>query len=293
MENETLEELCNEWKVENYQSEKNSYVEKKTHFLHKPLWTAAKLRAIVKDLTYRQINDWDSKNLIYCSRRAGVKGWRMLSIADMIRLCIVSDLRKIGVAAPQIRTVLKRISTDSVRLADTKTGIVKSFRFLLLEHAIISCIVGVKMLLLVARNERTFLLDEYRAVLSHFYVEDTSSPIIILPFFSYVKQVFALLRKDKKLHTSRFWTFASLLEGLPTEKEMKILDIIRNKAFQKIELVKSDNEQFTVSGISHQQGIFSNKDVIEAIEKGLYQNITVIRKDGKKIGLVREEKMKI
>ena len=149
------------------------------------------------------------------------------------------------------------------------------------------------MLLLVARNERTFLLDEYKAVLSHFYVEDTSSPIIILPFFSYVNEVFGLLRKDKELHTSRFWTFASLLEDLPTEKEVKILEIIRNKAFQKIEVTRSKNEQFAVSGTSHQQGIFSNEDVIEAIEKGLYQNITVIQKDGKKIGLVREEKIRI
>ena len=97
----------------------------------------------------------------------------------------------------------------------------------------------------------------------------------------------------KEIDTSKKSTMEQFFDAMPSEKEEKILEVIRNKAFQKIKIVKSDNEQFIIYETSYKKGVFSNKDIIEAINKGLYQNITVFTKDGKKIGLRKEKKIRI
>ena len=216
-------------------------------------------------------------------------GSNVVHDVDLTKLCIVSDLRKIGFNTKKIKTIFNRISAGFVLLADMKTNKGKPFKFLELEHAIMYCASGRKMFLLVRKDEQVYFKD--KTMLYHLQVENDSFPIIIMPFFSYIQKIFRLMKKE--IDTSKKSTMEQFFDAMPSEKEEKILEVIRNKAFQKIKIVKSDNEQFIIYETSYKKGVFSNKDIIEAINKGLYQNITVFTKDGKKIGLRKEKKIRI
>jgi hypothetical protein len=76
-------------------------------------------------------------------------------------------------------------------------------------------------------------------------------------------------------------------------QEMKMLDIIRNKNFEIITITKKNGEISTVKAKKIYIGIFSDKDVIDAINQRDYQNVSVSVKGGKKINISREETIKL
>lgn len=276
-------------RADRFHSKNYEFVKRFAHILHKPRFNIKDSRQTIKNLTYRKVNYWDGKGLVSSARKTRETGWRRFSVVDVIKLHILSDLKRIGLNTEKIKHVLDSISLGTI-VGHKPEGTV-THKFLELEHCICTCMTGEKILLLVKDDAETMLLDEEDIVKSHFFLDDAKAPAIILPFFFYVKKILAIMGKE--INIKRNSTIEELVTNVLTEQEEKILEVIRNKAFQKIEIVKSDNEQFIIYETSYKKGVFSNKDIIEAINKGLYQNITVFTKDGKKIGLRKEKKIRI
>ncbi len=291
MENDVGTILYDDRKFDIFFSRNYEFVKKHAHILHQPRFTMKKSKSAVPGLTYRQVNDWDGKDLISGTREKENTGWRRFSTVDLIKLYIISDLRKIGLNTQRIRSIIKRISVGYVFLQNMKTKEGKSLKFLELEHAFIACASEVKMLLLVREDDKVYFLEEDKAVLFHFQVENASSPIIVLPFFSYVQKIFKVLKKE--IDTSKNSTVATLLEGMPSQREKKILDIIKKDAYQKIVLEKSNGEVINVETTEKIIGKFTKEDVVAALEGGEYGSLKVVTKQGHTVQLIKEERTKI
>lgn len=291
MQNDMGEVLYNSKKAGIFFGRNYEFVKKHAHILHKPRFTMKKSKSAIQGLTYRQVNDWDSKDLISSTRKTKNTGWRRFSTVDLTKLYIISDLRKIGLNTKRIRTIINRISASSVFLANMKTRKGKSFEFLELEHAIMACASEVKMLLLVRENEQVYFLEEDKAVFFHFQAENASFPTIILPFFSYLQKIFKVLKRD--IDTSKNSTVAQLFDGMPSEKEKKILDIIRKDAYQKITLEKGNGEVINVETTEKTIGRFTDEDIVEALKGGEYGSVKVVTKQGQKVQIIREDRQRI
>lgn len=275
-------------------------VKKLSPLLHKPFLTVKNLHPIIEDLTYRKINDWDSKNLISGNRENKQSGWRRFSFVDIVKFRIIMDLRTFGFPIDKIKVILEHACNSSVTLVKCisnekgKKGEKKRFKFLELEHAILACLNGRKVLLLVneAEKEKTVFATELEAVQHYFTLCQASYPVVILPFFGYVKRMMKSLTKTD-ISISAGSTIQALLNNRLTTKERKILEILRNQNYEEISFSKSDGTNIVVRAKSRKRGSFTDEDIKEAINDRDYQKVTVSTVGGKKISLVREETIKI
>ncbi len=297
------EQLYNNRKVDAYLSE-NYKITKQTFVdLHEPIFTLKNSQTIVNNLTYRKVNDWDAKNIISGSRDNAESGWRKFSAIDIIKLLIITDLRKIGCSIDKIKKILYEIANGKVNLwkleyPDGKANLrrLKEYkeeedRFLQLEYYTLGCLGGEKIVLSIDENDNPMFLIERDFVSFYSALEDSASPFIVLPFFSYIH---ALARKygDMNIKIREGSTISELFNNILTEKEKKIIDIIRNKDFQEININKTDKEELNIKAKSRKNKQLSNKEIIELIKSKQYQKVEVITSAGKIVAAIQEESIK-
>lgn len=88
----------------------------------------------------------------------------------------------------------------------------------------LSSLSGNKILLLIDEEDNSSFFSEKDAVEACFHFDEASSPLIILPFFLYVRRMFKRA-KEESLDS----TIKELYKDRLTEKEKKILNIISEK----------------------------------------------------------------
>ena len=255
--------------------------------LNTPRFPFKKSKFFISNLTYKKVNDWDNKNVISGERDNKDAGWRNFSFIDITKFFIISDLRKLGFNIDKINKILKNISTYS--LGSLKKNTLHKHTFFLLEYFFLDCLKGNKNFIIIEKDEEIFFLDKMDLSLNPFYLDQMSAPITVLPFFDYVRKI-AKTANIKVKYDKNSMVY-DLFNILP--QEMKMLDIIRNKNFETITITKKNGEISTVKAKKIYIGIFSDKDVIDAINQRDYQNVSVSVKGGKKINISREETIKL
>lgn len=141
--------------------------------INKPRYYPQEIMKLIPEITSRKINDWDSKGLL-TRHRENKNGWRLFSVADVIRLRIIQDLKTYGMSNIQIQKTLNDIFESN----DMK-------RQYLFETFLNVCA--------TARN--VVIIVEFDGSAS-FYLEDTAyvnlkmdksccKPVLILPFYDY------------------------------------------------------------------------------------------------------------
>lgn len=259
--------------------------------LHKPIFTVQDLQALVTDISYKKVNDWDTKNLISCSRETGTSGWRRFSMIDTIKLSIISDLKKFGFATETIKAITDRISSQTISVTEAKTGKPVNFEFLELEYSVFSALDGEKLLLIVNESAKAYLLTEKEFAFYHFFSDSASTPIVVLPFFSYLQKIAAT--KNRSLKINEDSTIAGLFNNQLTDQEKEILKVIRDKAYEEITTTKKDGNSFVIRAKGTKKGSFTEQDVIDAIRSNAYQNVTVSMVGGKKVTIIKEHTINV
>lgn len=288
--NTTRDILYSERKATAFQSKEYEFVKNQSPSLHKPLFTIKNLRYFIADITYRKINGWDEKGLVSGSRDNADSGWRKFSIIDTIKLNIISDLRKIGLSTDKIKFVIDGISNSRVSGHDLNNNI-KHHKFLELEYWYFACLADHKILFLIDDEGSAVFLEENDALWAYTQMDNSVSPLLILPFFSYVKKITSAFGKNIRIKEET--TLAHLFKNKLTEQEEKILGIIRDQCYEEILIKKSNNENIHIKAKSRRSGNFSDSHIIDLINKKDYQNITVTINGGKKVSLTQEDNIKI
>ena len=220
-------------------SETYHSTKKDINTLREPKFLLKKSKLFIENLTYKKINDWEEKGLISGSRNNKEAGWRKFSINDIIKLYLITDLRSLGVSLDKIKNIIEHMSKEVFDSYDVRNGKKNKLiftpvkkEFLSLEYFVFNCLEGRKMLLLVDENKNVFFLDEADSIDFHFRHDAAASPLIILPFFSYIERISTILKKDISVNPDT--TIASLLGSNLNEQEKKILKIISNKRYREI-----------------------------------------------------------
>lgn len=141
--------------------------------INEPRYYPQQIIKLIPEITSRKLNDWDAKGLLVQHRQSD-NGWRLFSLADVIRLKIIRDLKTYGMSNIQIQKTLN----DIFELNDMK-------RQYLFETFLNIC----------ATATRAVIIVEFDGSAS-FYLEDTAyvnlkmdksccKPVLILPFFDY------------------------------------------------------------------------------------------------------------
>ena len=246
--------------------------------LHKPTFNVKASQQLVKSLTYRKINDWDSKNLLSVERENNPAGWRRFSFCDLILLNIITDLRVFGFSTENIKKITSKLS-KGIKLVPSNP----KTHFMALEYYIYNCLSGYKTLLAIDDTDFYFFTED--DLVSIFFGFDNSDfPFLTLPFYTYVEKIAKGMKMEIKLKKDSVFSNTTL-----DEKEKKILDVIRNRKYREVTLIRSDDERVTIKAKSDKSGNFTIDDIIKLIEDKDYQNVTVTNRSGKKVSLSQEE----
>lgn len=282
-----ISEMYNNIKNFYLRSEFYELAQESIPLLNNPRFTLKDLQQMIPDMTHRKINDWDNKGLISGSRNNEKSGWRRFSTLDVLKLCIISDLRKFGFDTRTLKKVMDIISKGIVipKTGESTTGEKKEF--LHLEFFYIMSITGSKITLILDNYGNVYFLPEAALIECPVFHHYTTPPLLILPFFTYVLTVAEALKFQ--IDVDERSTFNFLLNHLASEQGRNILNLIKDKDYQSITITKPDGDKLTVKAKRHERGSFSLEDVEKAITNKDYQKVELSRVGGKIVTVTREE----
>lgn len=73
--------------------------------INEPRYYPQQIIKLIPEITSRKLNDWDAKGLLV-QHRQNDNCWRLFSLADVIRLRIIQDLKTYGMSNIQIQKAL-------------------------------------------------------------------------------------------------------------------------------------------------------------------------------------------
>lgn len=141
--------------------------------VNKPRYYPQQIIKLIPEITSRKINDWDAKGLLVKHRESS-NGWRLFSLADVVRLRIIQDLKTYGMSNIQIQKAL----TDIFELNDTK-------RQYLFETFLNVCATTRKVVIIVEFDGSASLYLENSAFVNLKMDKNCCKPVLILPFYDY------------------------------------------------------------------------------------------------------------
>lgn len=141
--------------------------------INKPRYYPQEIMKLIPEITSRKINDWDSKGLL-TRHRENKNGWRLFSVADVIRLRIIQDLKTYGMSNLQILQALN----DIFEFNDSK-------RQYLFETFLNICAIARKVVIIVEFDGSASLYLEDSSYVNLKMDKNCCKPVLILPFYDY------------------------------------------------------------------------------------------------------------
>ncbi len=141
--------------------------------INEPRYYPQEIMKLIPEITSRKLNDWDAKGLLV-QHRQNDNGWRLFSLADVIRLRIIQDLKTYGMSNIQIQKVLN----DIFELNDRK-------RQYLFETFLNVCATTRKVVIIVEFDGSASLYLEDSAFVNLKMDKSCCKPVLILPFYDY------------------------------------------------------------------------------------------------------------
>ncbi len=141
--------------------------------INEPRYYPQQIIKLIPKITSRKLNDWDAKGLLVKHRQSD-NGWRLFSLADVIRLRIIQDLKTYGMSNIQIQKTLNDIFESN----DMK-------RQYLFETFLNVCATARKVVIIVEFDGSASFYLEDTAYVNLKMDKSCCKPVLILPFYDY------------------------------------------------------------------------------------------------------------
>ena len=141
--------------------------------INEPRYYPQQIIKLIPEITSRKLNDWDAKGLLVKHRQSD-NGWRLFSLADVIRLKIIQDLKTYGMSNIQIQKTLNNIFESN----DMK-------RQYLFETFLNVCATARKVVIIVEFDGSASFYLEDTAYVNLKMDKSCCKPVLILPFYDY------------------------------------------------------------------------------------------------------------
>ena len=218
-------------------------------------------------LSHRKINALETNDIIRSGRKDNKK-WRKFSYKERIFLLIITELRKYGLRDKQLK-----------HLRDA---------FFKKANVLASDIVIAEVL---EENKVVLLVDSDGSVSFHslIHLDENYTSFININLNAIVESLRKELGAKKKLN---YITSADILTNLiPSEKERKIMKIIRDKEYRTITITKKDKEPVIIN--AEMATILDEKAAFEMIKTKDYGEIHLVKRDRKIVSIKIEDTFKI
>lgn len=240
-------------------------------------------------LTYRQTNTLDRDNLLPKADRRG-KGWRKYSLKEMVYLFLVSELKQYGVQHVHLRDLWDTFFKEPER---NKKGFITGGMNKNYGDIAIGCVFGcIEMLLVIGKNGEANFYDP-----AHFLLFGDDKPsYLVINVNSVVNKV---LEQTGKGTFPIKWSLQSAYIGDTSrqpvnDKEKVLLDTLRDKNYTTIKVKKTNGEIGVIYAgkYSATNENITLEELNKIVDSKDYQDINIIKRDGKIVNLTIEETIK-
>lgn len=210
--------------------------------LTEPLFSLKGLNEIIPDVSYRNINYWEEKDLLKIPRDDNKK-WRKFSIRDTILIQIIRDLKLYGLDNEFIKSTMPTIADNRIfSTKDSKGGNIEELEYGLLEtYAVITGNANVKTYLYI-RPEKVGIFLTESEIVDQILKQDLHNhkPVLLLPFYQYVQ---AASRKSDAETMYDLNSTARTHKSISEENgEVEAVLNLRNPNIREINIKKSNNK---------------------------------------------------
>lgn len=226
-------------------------------------------------LTYRQTRTLDQDNLLPKDPKRA-KGWRKYSFKELVYILIVYELKQFGLQHEQ----LKGLWNSFFGRSGKSVG-----------DIVIGCVFGeVEILMAVDKDGKVSFYDPI-----HFILLRKEGSSLVVRVNDLVNKLLKQIGKEAipiKYSTQK--AYLDMVDTEATEKEKVLLDVLRNKDYSTIR-VKKSNGQISViyaGKNSVNAGDITPKELKSIVSEKDFQDINIIKRDGKIVNLTVEETIK-
>lgn len=241
--------------------------------LQEPRYPFQVLHKLDRKLTYRKLNSWERSGLISPQRLTKDSGWRKFSFSEAVLLLMINDLKHLGLATPVLRHVLTYLTQFPPGVSWFESYLICSMRG------------GCYVFLIDSAGSINFPMNT-EGLLNALKPDKNRGPLVLCHLYDYVRKVLSLTKTKV--------TFTDLFKrrGLSAEEE-KLLSIIANKDYEKIEITKSDGKVKTVKAVKWKKGKLSVDDVVLSLQAGDFREVRATTNDGNIVTVKTIDKYKL
>jgi len=254
-------------------------------FINKKIFTVADT-----PLSYRQINTMDEDRLL-SDERQNKQGWRKFSFKEIIFTDIVYELKKLGLKHEQLRqlweTFFKEPSKEENK-DHPKVEVNKE-----ISAIAIGCVfLEVEIILTIDSEGEISFYDPVNYAL----FQPNSKAYVYITLNHYVNELLA--KMDKSTFPATWSTAQAVLDWKRVnlvKKEEALLQIIRNNDYNTIRVKKKNGEISLIYGekIGDGNSEFTPQDLIKILDTKDFQDISIVKRDGKIVNYKVEETYKL
>ena len=221
-------------------------------------------------ISYRLINHWEQNGIIDVERGVDGKGWRKFSFMDQIWISLVVELRSFGISLENIKTIYNQIRTNDI---DCSPSIYPRLEFFI--HYFINYKVPIKLIIL--KDYKVFICTKEE-------LEATEKEDLLDSYIS-----INLHKLIQLVHNKSFYKPNYKEEIVLNEKELMLLNHIRNGNYKSINIVFKDGEM----KILEKCMINNETEIHKILNKQKYSEIILNTEDGIVVNIQYTEKVKI
>jgi|GEM_PF-1692149 len=224
-----------------------------------------KFRVADTSLSYRQINHLDQTDVLEKSR-TDTKGWRKFSYKELVYLGVIKELRKYGVKDEQL--------LNFRRLFFYKRGQYAHLTNLALGITLM----GLKMHLVFDGENRPTFYDDPAF---HLDKSKKRKSFISININEVLGEISERIGENRN---SDYIDFSSMLidaigKKLLTDKEKKLMEIIRSADYRKVEIMKHDGEKYVIKAGRIRD--LNDSEILSLVKEGSHHDIMIKTRDNK------------
>ncbi len=255
--------------------------------LNEQVLRASDIRETV-GLSYRQLNDWESKGVLPSKKRSKA-GWRKFTPRELFVLMVCKEIRdKFGVPLEKLSFIKSVMLVSDANIAQDAVDLMNNFGMT------IYLLTDLKETFIMdtdAEIEDLFRMGMFRGSDEQGYLLIKINPLInkLLSFkgvgpIDTSDEVYDLMRKTKQQATAN------------NRQEQKVLKLIREKKYKQVTIHLKDGEIIRASTeeeLSEKKRDKPDKELLAIIKDQEYQSISLKVHDGKIVRLKRTTPIKL
>lgn len=259
-----------------------------TDFLNKKVF-----RVSDTPLSYRQVNSLDKDGLLG-EQSERKKGWREFSPKELVYIQIVTELKELGFEHRKLDNLWRAFFKEPNKPPKGEKMPSPHINRGISETALGCVFAQVEMTLVVNKKGEFAFFDPGNFAVYDRLLGALPSVYIRLNLNDFVNDVLKMMKKEPfpvKWSLSEEYIQSSVLNL--TEKEKGILEVIRNNDFQTVKLKKKNGEVSVIHAERSNGDDISVQDLVKILKEKDYQDINIVKRDGKLVNLKQEEIIKL